>query len=798
MQSAFQGFRRVSYAVVVTMALFASPVQASSASGRIVGRVLDAETEQPIPGVTLMISEAYAGTKTDSEGFFDLRNLSVGTYSLQVSHVGYESKEIDSVAVTADHPSELTISLLPRVVRLKGITVTPGRFSIMGTEPTSQQTLTRREIQSIPQLGDDFFRAVSRLPGMGANDFSTKFTVRGGEYEEVLVTLDGLQLYEPFHLKDIDGGAMSVIDGAAVESIDLLTGGFAADYGNKMSGVFNIKSRNVPPDRNRINVGVSFINARALAEGMFDNNRGSWLVSARRGYIDYVLKLADPENTISPTYYDAFGKIRYQLGRNYVLTGNLLHAHDNLEFKGDDYDIGDTLITEYGNTYVWLTLWAQPHSRLSGRTMVAAGRVDHDRRGQLYDWNIQGVEAMARDIKDFSLTSLKTDWEYESSDRLFLKFGGEIRDLSADYDYLSRDYFYSYQTDSTGTHSRLDYVDSISLQFDKSGSQIGVYLSGRSRLAAPLVAEVGARYDYASYTDDELVSPRANLVYELDDRTTLRLGWGLYYQIQEMNSISAGDGEPGFYPAQKAEQRVIGYEHEFEGGIRLRLEGYYKKYSDLRRALRNSFDPIEPFPEREIDREIVHRRSSTARGLEVYLKKDSGGRLSWWLSYALAKVEEVVDSIYFSHDRVSAYFNDTIPTPHDQRHTAYLDVHYRPSPKWQISGAFQYHSGWPYTDVYLASSSTPEGTRYWVQAGEHWASRHKDFHRLDIRVSRHFPLSHGRITAFVEMLNVLGRGNVRGYNQYLVTTRSGYRIEQEEKHWFGRIPSFGITYDVEL
>ena len=93
---------------------------------------------------------------------------------------------------------------------------------------------------------------------------------------------------------------------------------------------------------------------------------------------------------------------------------------------------------------------------------------------------------------------------------------------------------------------------------------------------------------------------------------------------------------------------------------------------------------------------------------------------------------------------------------------------------------------------------TPEGTRYWVQAGTHWGSRHEPLSRADLRISRYFPLSKGRITAFVEMLNVLGRENVRGYEYDLMGSSSGFYIERDAEYWFGRVPSFGVTYEVDL
>jgi hypothetical protein len=175
---------------------------------------------------------------------------------------------------------------------------------------------------------------------------------------------------------------------------------------------------------------------------------------------------------------------------------------------------------------------------------------------------------------------------------------------------------------------------------------------------------------------------------------------------------------------------VAGIEHEFDSGIRFRVEAYDKLYTNLRPAYRNSFDDIEAFPELENDRTVIFRKNASSRGIEFYLKK----KFSWWSSYAYSKSEENVDHIYFPPEDVSAYYDVTIPTPQDQRHTLYLDLHYRPTNRWQLSTAFQLHSGWPYTDVILASQDTPEGTVYWLQADEQWGARLDPYHRLAIAI----------------------------------------------------------------
>lgn len=784
----------ISVIMILPIAVFSDP-----GSGQITGVIYDAESQEPIPGVTVMMLNGFGGTSSGPDGHFYLKNLSYGIYSLQISSIGYETLRLDSVIVAENLLRQLSIELNSKAVPLKSVVVTPGRFSIMGEEAVAKQTLTQQQIRTMPQLANDFFRAVSRLPGTSSNDFSTRFTVRGGEYEEVLVMLDGLQIYEPFHLKDIDGGAISVIDVAAVESIDLMTGGFPARYGDKMSGAFEIKSRQVPPDRNRFSAGISLINTHAFAEGKFDDNRGSWLISARRGYIDYVLKLAGADDNIKPTYYDIFGKVQYQLSRKHSLSADILHAHDDMKVIGEDDEFGDSLITEYGNSYAWLTLWSEFHPGLIAQTVVSVGEVEHNRYG--HDVGVYGEflpDFTARDDENFRFMSLKTDWEYEYSDALVIKLGSELQGRDATYDYLNRDYLYDYISTPDSSYVQLIGIDSTVIPLEKSGTRFGSYLAGRFRAVEPLVVEMGLRYDHTSYSNDNDLSPRINLAYNLGDNTSLCAGWGYYYQSEGIHEISVGDGETDYYPSQKAELRVAGIEHEFDSKIRLRVEAYDKQYSNLRPAYRNTFDDIEAFPETEDDRIAVFRKKSNSRGIEFYLKKDTGGKISWWSSYAYAKVEEDVDHIYFPSEDVSAYYNIKIPTPQDQRHTFYLDLHYRPTPRWQLSTAFQYHSGWPYTEIFLASRNTPDGVVYWLQAGEQYKSRLSPYHRLDLRINRYFPLKKGRITAFIEILNIYNQKNVRKYNYHLVRIGNAYDLTRDSENWFGWMPSFGVSYDINF
>jgi len=425
--------------------------------------------------------------------------------------------------------------------------------------------------------------------------------------------------------------------------------------------------------------------------------------------------------------------------------------------------------------------------------------VSHDKYGFGYWLSIQAEDAKITDNETFDVAHAKTDWEYEISDRYLIKAGFDVRSLRADYDYLGTDNIYVYHPNVGWELDRIDTVQSV---HQAKGNQIGAYLSHRVKLSEPLTVEVGGRFDRHSYTDDETWSPRVNFAYQLGDNTSLRGGWGYFFQAQRIDELSPGDNMTEFFGAERAEHQTVGLEHDFGTGVRLRVEAYHKKYTDLRPEFRNTFDELQPFPEFEEDRTVVYRDQSVAQGIEVFLKREKGSKFTWWASYAYAKVEDEVDRIKYtdpaSPEGVVVDYDRTFPNPYDQRHTLYLDASYRPNLKWQFNLAWNFHTGWPYTGVYLASAVIGDQTVYWVNADELLAERYPAYSRVDFRVNRYFDFWGGRLTAFFEVVNILGRENVRGYSYEIVSRGGSLRIEREVEKAFPTLPVLGVTYSLNM
>ena len=275
----------------------------STGIATIAGEILDASSGRPVAQAQVILRGTSLRTSTGLTGRFALRPVAPGAYAVDIRRLGYEPLTRDGISVGVGERVTLALSLQPSAFRLSGVTVTPGSFSFLDAGPAIRQTMSRTEIETVP-FGEDLFRAVSRVPGLASGDYGAHFSIRGGRHDETLILLDGLELYEPFHLKDFNEGALSIIDVETIDGVELLTGGFPAHYGDKRSGVMNISSRAPREDGTHLSAGASFTNDHALTEGTFASSKGSWLVSGRRGFVDLLLGIINKKETKAPTYQE--------------------------------------------------------------------------------------------------------------------------------------------------------------------------------------------------------------------------------------------------------------------------------------------------------------------------------------------------------------------------------------------------------------------------------------------------------------------------------------------------------------
>jgi len=708
---------------------------------------------------------------TGDDGRFALGGLAPGRHLLEVRRLGYQAARVD-VEVSAGATARIQVTLPAGMIPLAAVVVAPSYFGVMDHRADAPSTLTREDLETRPQIGEDVFRAVSRIPGVAATDLSAAFRVRGGGNDELFVMLDGMQLLEPFHLKDFDG-ALSIVDVSAVRGIDLVTGGFGAEYGDRLTGVFDMRTVSPAPGRARTTLGLSLTNLRAMSAGSWAGGRGRWVGSARRGYLDLALDLSHARGSdkgdLSPTYYDALAKVEYDVAPGHTLAAHALVARDRLRFRDEPGD--PTLRSRYGSGYGWLS-WTARGERLSARTLLSVARLTWTRAGASDDGTAGEPDLRVDDARTLRTFGIRHDGSLQLSDAALLKWGAEARRDAADYDYFRA------QRSGVG-------LDTTSVEASPAGSAFGGYAALRMRPAAPLTVEGGMRYDRDAATGERHAAPRASAVLQLDRATRLRGAWGRYVQAQGLHQLQVQDGVERFFPAERAEHRIVGIERAAGNAVTVRVEGYQRLLSRVRPRWLNVGNPItDVFPEALGDRVRFAPVRGRAEGVEVQARRESGQRVAWAASYALSRAEDQDSS------------GRWVPRALDQRHALALDLAWRPRPAWRLSTAWQYHTGWPASPLRQSADTLPGGeiaiTRTW---GALNSIRLPAYHRLDARISREWTRRNGRIQAYIDVFNLYNRANARAIDPFAEVRDGQVVLGQGYDEMIPFVPSFGVSWE---
>jgi len=451
-------------------------------------------------------------------------------------------------------------------------------------------------------------------------------------------------------------------------------------------------------------------------------------------------------------------------------------------------DDGTMLDSDWGSSYAWLNWHADFTNSLSVYTMVSYANGKRERLGSERDPDSGELQLDVDDFGDFSTYGVRQTWSFLASDWLLLKWGADLRRSFADYDYFRWRRSWIPNTTHPFAAPWTEQFDTVTVRADTTGNEAGVFLSSRLRPIEQITTEVGVRYDRHSHTDEENWSPRVNVALEILPRTTLRGAWGLFYQSHELHGMYVIDGDDQFYPAQHAEHRVAGLSHRLLDGTSIRLEGYERRISDPWPEYRSLEGQIEVVPEEGPgDRIRVDPTRGLARGIEFFVKRDVGGRFAWSASYALAEAKDEIEG-------------EWVNRPFDQRHTLNLEAAYRPNRWWSLSCAFHYHSGWPATEEIFSVGQTARGDYFSMsEFGDLYAARMPAYHRVDLRVSRRFPLRRGQLSIFLDVFNIYDRDNTLALNNNVSWYWSGNQariVATRGAHGLiGILPTIGARWE---
>ncbi|MBU1882136.1 TonB-dependent receptor [bacterium] len=691
--------------------LLLSSISIAQTKNPIRGFIVDATSDEPLPAANIIIVGTVIGASTNLDGYFVLGNLESGIYTVEASYLGYHSTQ-QRVTVTDQLMNPLKIDLLPSAVQLEEVTVVmedQDDLAIRQSPKVSVIPIDAGTIRKMPSLGGemDVMRTLQLMPGVkSSSDISSALYVRGGSPDQTLILMDHNVVYNPSHLF----GLFSTFNADAVKRIDLMKGGFPAEYGGRSGSVLDVITNEGNRKETEGLFSLGIISSRGALEGPLPNKIGSYAVSARRTYMEPILDyMRESQDIDLPSYYfyDANGKVNLDLTDRTTLTIAGYWGEDDLTFDGGPEDSPISVGLNWGNR----TFTSRLRHALGRDAFVSFGASVSRYRSK---WDIENDGVDLEDAYDRLLDySFKSDLEFLGSQNHRIKTGVWI----SYYEFLLRI-----------SHAGKDFVN-----VDDATANYSWYVQDRWRFLPKWELQPGLRLYYHEAGELFMADPRLALVYHYRPDVRFKVAGGRYSQFIDL--ISFGEGMSSFdiwAPIDETmeptycDQLILGYEWEPNDQLEFTTETYYTQMHDV--ATFNMLSSSESFD----GSEAYFFGEGTAYGIEFMLRKKSG-RLQGWAGYTLSWTDRTYADTYLND-------GETFYPKWDRRHDFIATAMYDLNNRWDMSASWRFNTGQGVTQpvglmtTYVAGvdpDAMPSNGRQ-VLNGELNNYRFPEDHRLDV------------------------------------------------------------------
>ncbi|MBT8488737.1 MAG: TonB-dependent receptor [Gemmatimonadetes bacterium] len=777
--------RRAAPAVVaVAMALPLAPVGALAQASTVQGQIRD-EVGSAVFGATVLLyrgDRLVHGADTDRLGSFRISEVSPGPYEMRVQALGY-AELVQALDVGFATTETLDLRLQQSALELEGISVEAERSrqrrrfeEVPG--PTVRE-MNRSQVRWVPGVAEpDPVRAIEVLPGVvSTSDFSAAFHVRGGSQDQNLILLDGIPIFSPFHL----GGLFSVFNADMIDRVELMSGGFAAEHGGRVSSVLDIDSDPGSGDFG-VDGAVSLLSSRAAVAGSLPKSFADALghanvryrLSARRSYFDVLLK---PAFEFPYHLTDLQGVIEGWTRSGGRVTVSAYSGEDVFALTSvDDEDFPLRVDWDWGNDAIGAR-WTQPRS--------GGGSIDVRANFSRY-----GTGLIFPDFGDTEFDSriqqaqLRTDLDFRPTPRWSFQTGATAQRLSYGNSFLTGG------TDFGGGRG--------------TGNLLGSYVQARWSSPRKWLVEVGLRGDlYAPDPGSTVFEPAPRFAVKRflgSGEVALKMAAGRYTQF--LHSLRDEELPLGLDIWVLAGARAP---HTVSDQIQVGIEGFrdIDWYWSVEGYLRE-FDGVVTFnvaDDPNDDRDDILGGRGTSWGVDAMLRKETGD-VQGWIALSFLKAERTFPDVISPLEEKPRV---TYPPIFDRRLDADLVLTY-PGP-WGWTGGVRWNlgTGIPYTRAlgsyaYYQPRYVEGGGLDWtgddqdasggygVVLGARNSSRYPTYHRLDLSFRRTFPKSWGSLTPYLNLVNVYNQRNVLFYffeYEQDPPVRSGISM-------FPVLPTFGV------
>ena len=729
--------------VFVLILLFGVIVVGSAQTGTVRGNIYEKESGNPVIYCNVQLAGTKFGTTTDLDGFFVISNVPPGEYRLVATYIGYDSISMP-VKVKASAIVYQALTLSESAINLGEISISAAREQSRTTVNISQISVSQKQIKALPSVGGeaDIVQYLQVIPGIiSTGDQGGQIYIRGGAPVQNKILLDGLNIFNPFH----SIGFYSVFETELIKNVDVLTGGFGAEYGGRISAIVDIKTREGNKARTSGFVSGGPFMMKGLIEGPIKKFKEggssvSYVFTAKKSLIDQTSKTlysyaTDNDSIGLPfTFQDFYGKVSVNTSngsRINVFGFNFADAYKNpllatIDWKNAGGGVNFNLIP-------------------SGSNIIVDGLIGFS----TYNVGIQEKDTEPR-TSDIDELSANVNFTF-FGDKNEIKYGLEMRSIRTDFEFVN--------------------PFGLRLAQEQNTTELGFYAKYR-QILGKLIIEPSLRTQYYSSLGSITFEPRLGVKLNISDKLRFKGAAGKYTQnilstsnerdvvnlfngfLTGPESIVAGlDGQPVKNKLQLSNHLVGGFEYDLNNNIQFNIEGYYKDFPQLIVVNRNKTD-------RSQADYVVE--TGNAYGVDFTFKYEVPG-LYVWATYSHGYVNR--------NDGEQEY-----PTVFDRRHNVNMLITYDLDKKgsWQVSGRWNMGSGFPFTKTkgfynyldYLGGVGTSYQTENPDNIGilysdERNGGRLPYYHRFDLSVLKKISFSkHSGLEVNFSVTNAYDRPNI--------------------------------------
>jgi len=691
------------------------------------GYVNDGRNGESLIGAKIVIPSINQGTITNTYGFYSL-TVTAGTYAVEFRSMGLDTK---IVTIDLSRDVRMDIELGTDMQELQEVKVSAKKGENVNSTKIGQIELDIDQIKTLPAfMGEvDIIKTIQLLPGVSSvSEGGQGFYVRGGGPDQNLVLLDEGVVYNAAHLF----GFFSVFNADAVKSVNIIKGGMPANFGGRLSSVLEVNMNEGNMKKFKVKGGIGVISSRLTLEGPLKKDRGSFIISGRRTYIDLLMKAAIPDS--SPFsgsgyfFYDLNLKLNYKITNKDRIYLSGYYGKDVFSFGSRD--AGFKVSMPWGNGIAALRWNHLFNSKLFMNVTTTFSDYQFSFGSQQDQFNFQ-LNSGIRDV------GAKVDFSYFPNTRHKIKWG-------ADYIY------HTFTPTSVSAEADSVVFDTGSAQ-QLFSHETALYLMDEFDVNEKIRINAGLRYStyshvgpFTRYVKGDISKPDTAIQYQrgdlikfyhgleprisarflLRDKSSIKAGYSYNYQYVHLTSLSAVSLPTDiWYPStdiakpQIGWQASVGYFRNFlNDKFEASVEVYYK-------GMRNLIE----FSEGALPADNVNDNTDNllvfgigwSYGAEFFLKK-TFGKLTGWIGYTWSKTERKFPDI--NEGKV-------FPAKYDRRHDLSVVATYKLNERWTFGSAFIYATG---NTLTLPSAWYVQEQNLLFQYGERNSTRMAPYHRLDL------------------------------------------------------------------